>query len=171
MRGIVQGCPLSGFLFALILDPALHLLQTIVIEPSGSKLFGCADDLAAVCTSLTILDQLTGVFFMLERAVLLQLNPSKMAFIPVNVALNDKRIADIKHYILRRTPWAAMPILDAAKYLGFMVGPSAHLQSWPSVIDAWFDTAMVIAGAGLTPGMAVFGYNCKAFSRLSYLLQ
>ena len=47
LRGVLQGCPLSGLLFALAMDPCIRLFGRKVPEPRGF-LRVCADDIAAV---------------------------------------------------------------------------------------------------------------------------
>eukprot|EP00973_Karenia_brevis_P005170 710374-Karenia_brevis.AAC.1 len=36
-RGIIQGSPMAGWIFALALDAALHMLQQVVVVPSSSS--------------------------------------------------------------------------------------------------------------------------------------
>eukprot|EP00973_Karenia_brevis_P002872 389967-Karenia_brevis.AAC.1 len=45
-----RGSPLAGFLFALVLDCALHMMQQVIAVPSGSKFYACADDIGAAVT-------------------------------------------------------------------------------------------------------------------------
>ena len=54
LSGIIQGCPLSGSTFAVILDPILrmmiHAFDSVPCKSSGTKgaiIVACADDLFA----------------------------------------------------------------------------------------------------------------------------
>eukprot|EP00973_Karenia_brevis_P078347 10878361-Karenia_brevis.AAC.1 len=54
-----------------------------------------------------------------------------MAIISVGVQLTKQVRATIRGYLHARVPsWASVPIVTYAKYLGFMVGPESHMQSW-----------------------------------------
>eukprot|EP00973_Karenia_brevis_P053810 7474976-Karenia_brevis.AAC.1 len=56
LRGGIQGCPLSGWIFSAILDPVLNLLQQTVTIPTQSYLLGCADDLAGIISCFHVLE-------------------------------------------------------------------------------------------------------------------
>eukprot|EP00973_Karenia_brevis_P058731 8179245-Karenia_brevis.AAC.1 len=77
-----------------------------------------------------------------------------MTIIPVGVQLTKQVCATIRSYLHARVPsWAAVPIVTYAKYLGLMVGPESHLQSWHDAAGGWYNASLAIAQAGMTPNM------------------
>eukprot|EP00973_Karenia_brevis_P074689 10379637-Karenia_brevis.AAC.1 len=95
-----------------------------------------------------------------------------MAIIPVSVRLDAKIKGDIQRYLQSRVPeWQAVPIQSFGKYLGFYVGPTGETHNWHAAAADWWATAELIIRARLTPNASVFGYNCRAVSKLAYLLQ
>ena len=46
--GVIQGDPMAGFLFVVILDPCLHLLYNTFEKPGHGYVRACADDIGAV---------------------------------------------------------------------------------------------------------------------------
>ena len=66
-RGVRQGCPASGFLFAMAFDPIFRWLQDAIIprNPAGLDVlqpvpFACADDFAVTASSISTLDDRFG---------------------------------------------------------------------------------------------------------------
>eukprot|EP00973_Karenia_brevis_P005240 719059-Karenia_brevis.AAC.1 len=47
-RGVSQGCPCSGFLYALVVDCSFWLVTQKFIIPQKGVAGGCADDMAFV---------------------------------------------------------------------------------------------------------------------------
>eukprot|EP00973_Karenia_brevis_P050975 7079393-Karenia_brevis.AAC.1 len=124
LRGVVQGCPLAGWLFSIFLDPALRMLKTIVIHPLGAHIYATADDLAGLIPNLSDLEILFAMFQTIEKGMLLFLNSKKMALLPITASIDTETVAIIRRYICARVPgWSAIAITDAARYLGFMIGP------------------------------------------------
>eukprot|EP00973_Karenia_brevis_P082352 11415839-Karenia_brevis.AAC.1 len=98
----------------MMLDPVLHLLAQIVMDPIDTKIYVCADDIGGVVPSLTIIEALEGVFRMVEQALLLELNPKKMAIIPV-CCLEEGVVQTFQRYLRARVPaWCEVPILTHA---------------------------------------------------------
>ena len=50
--GVLQGCPLSGALFNVGIDPLLWASSSSIVRPGLGKMFACADDLGAALCSL-----------------------------------------------------------------------------------------------------------------------
>eukprot|EP00973_Karenia_brevis_P091390 12407248-Karenia_brevis.AAC.1 len=153
LRGVVQGCPLAGWLFSIFLDPALRMLKTIIVHPLGAHIFATADDLAGLIPSLSDLEILFAMFQTIEKGMLLNLNSKKMALIPITASIDRETVA-----IFRR-------------YLGFMIGPKGSCCVWNTPIAHWKETTALITNHNLTPNMAVAAYNSRAFPRLCYHLQ
>eukprot|EP00973_Karenia_brevis_P026909 3711103-Karenia_brevis.AAC.1 len=155
LRGVVQGCPLAGWLFALFLDPALRMFKTIIVQPTSAHMFATADDLAGLIPNLTDIELIYALFLTIEKA-----------------SIDDKTVGIFRRYLSARVPqWAFIPIEDAARYLGFMIGPKAASCLWHTPIAHWKETTQLVTDANLTPNMSVAAYNSRAFPRLAYHLQ
>ena len=66
-RGVRQGCPASGFLFAMAFDPIFRWLQEVLIPSNPDNLeflqaiqFAYADDLAVASCSFSELNDCAG---------------------------------------------------------------------------------------------------------------
>ena len=60
--GVLQGCPLSGLLLAVCMDPLLRAFESLVGRANLGHIKACADDDAAVLYSLRSLPVLHGIF-------------------------------------------------------------------------------------------------------------
>eukprot|EP00973_Karenia_brevis_P032189 4437897-Karenia_brevis.AAC.1 len=49
--GILQGCPLSGTLFAIAADPFFVMFKQRIVHPQKGLVLGCADDVGCVLGS------------------------------------------------------------------------------------------------------------------------
>jgi hypothetical protein len=128
--GIKQGCPLSGSLFALAIDPLIrYLLHTSVLGSLCLTAF--ADDIAIVVANLfTMLPGILESFSKWALATSLCLNYVKSAIIPLWIFDS----AMIWRWLRVVAPaFAACSISSAAKYLGIIVGPAADSLQWAPV--------------------------------------
>jgi hypothetical protein len=128
--GIKQGCPMSGSLFALAIDPLIrYLLHTSVLGSICITAF--ADDIAIVVANLfTMLPGILAIFSKWALASSLCLNSEKSVIIPLWIF----DAAMIWRWLRAVAPaFATCSICAAAKYLGILVGPAADLQQWAPV--------------------------------------
>ena len=47
LAGVLQGCPLSGSLFVICIDPLLEFFRSHIEKPGLGKVRACADDIGA----------------------------------------------------------------------------------------------------------------------------
>jgi hypothetical protein len=125
--GIKQGCPLSGSIFALAIDPLIRRILAASVLHS-IRITAFADDIAIVVANLFI--QLPGImviFALWGRTTALKLNPTKTAILP----LWRFDGAMIRRWLRSLVPTLAGCIVaDFAKYLGILVGPGAATTQW-----------------------------------------
>ena len=76
--GIIQGCPLSGSVFALLSDPLLERIEHELRHcEKGNMAQACADDIGLVLSKLSNLEVVYNCFKQIQTAAGLTLKPSK----------------------------------------------------------------------------------------------
>ena len=83
--GVLQGCPFSGTLFVIAIDPLLHMFEKFIISPGFGHVYACADDIGVVLHECRMLIRLYNLFYIMELASGLKLKPSKCVLVPVAV--------------------------------------------------------------------------------------
>jgi hypothetical protein len=131
LSGVRQGCPLSGLLFAIIMEP---ILRTVCrsLGPYG-HLRAYADDIGIVVRDyFVVIGALGGAFLRIGAASGLLLNVGKTIFIPLwHVA----SFARIRQTIIELWPhWGQIILASCGKYLGFLLGPGGQEIMWKKVI-------------------------------------
>ena len=79
--GVLQGCPLSGALFNVGVDPLLWRFSRTIVQPGLGKVFACADDVGAALRSLSALIPCAKLFNMFRKKSGLVFKPSKCVLI------------------------------------------------------------------------------------------
>eukprot|EP00973_Karenia_brevis_P029731 4102780-Karenia_brevis.AAC.1 len=165
--GTKQGCPMSGTLFAIILDPIIAALQSVV----GPRdiLRGYADDLAAVLhNGLSTLRGIAKIYDIVLVISGLRLKVAKTILIP----LRDFSEFQIRARISEVLPaWTRVQIKRHGRYLGFFVGAVTDGASWESPTSKMVMRAqqikMLHAGLNLTSLM----YNSLAVTCTGFVAQ
>jgi hypothetical protein len=166
--GIKQGCPASGSLFALALDPFLRfVLQRIPMRLSTLVAF--ADDLAAVLLHLRQgLRLLQPLFALLFRAAGLAINPKKTVIVP----LGASSAFEVQRYLHDCLPvWSAIRIGSSGKLLGIWLGPSAADTRWRDVIDKFSARAHASKATHYAFEETLRHYRVHTFPVLSHVCQ
>ena len=137
--GVLQGCPLSGLIFVLIVDPLLRAIAETCDRPKLSMTRACADDIGTVLFNCRVLPLLHDLFYTIELCANLKLKPKKCNIIPLWGAFTLHKATCIRDFIARTVPhWHAFNILACAKYLGFWLGPAATLDmNWRGPMSKW----------------------------------
>lgn len=128
--GIKPGCPMSGSLFALAVDPFLRsILVSSLVDLI--RLEAYADELANVlANALADLAEIMHFFDCSSLASGLVLNARKCVFVPVWAYEFDV----VREQIAAVCPQlAACSVAGSARYLGVEVGPAAHEIQWSVV--------------------------------------
>ena len=179
LSGIIQGCPLSGSIFAVTLDPILrmmlHALDSVPCNSSGTKgaiIVACADNLLASVAkyqSLALLDQ---PFQRCQWASGLTLKPSKCKV--VHCSKWNKRDANrVKSLIVEQLPcWQKFEIVDKTKYLAFIIGPGAsQLDNFKAPLEKFWSRVLAIAATPFSARANAIAIQRDATPVLSYIAQ
>ena len=163
--GIKQGCPCSGSLFALALDPFLRYLCMRI--PIQLSLRAFADDLGCMLEDLVAnLRLLTSAFGLLALAACLKAHPAKTQ---VAILWNPTRI-DVKGLFESiGGDWAKVQINGAIKYLGALLGPDAHRSFWEATTSKYQGAAELLSKLGFATPSALRWYAIAVQSVPAYL--
>ena len=109
--GILQGCPASGSLFVLAIDPLLRMLRA---KLAGSRTKAFADDLATLLVHLNHIGEARRCFSRFQLLSGLALKPKKCKLLA---------LGGVEEYLAEAAPeWEVFQVTDMAEYLGFQVG-------------------------------------------------
>jgi hypothetical protein len=170
LSGIIQGCPASGTIFVLVVDPFLRLLKAC-LQGSVSRAF--ADDIGTLIAQLLQLPTLHKAFKNFEDISGLALKHKKCVIVPLGRLIDDDRIKEVKNYISTYTPeWAAFDVRDCAEYLGMIVGPGGgNDASWEKPLNKFRNRSLDIAKSDIAPSIGIDLYNGRAVPTMSYVPQ
>ena len=172
VSGVLQGCPLSGMLFAIAIDPFLRSITSSIDEKRIGATRACADDIAVALASLYGLCELFPCFDAAEKLAGLSLKPKKCVVVPAGKVLTDELGTDIKRWLERNLPsWQDFNIRPVGKYLGFMVGPSSAASQWAAACSKYRTCTVALARTGAPASVALYNYNVRAVPVLGYLQQ
>ena len=170
LSGILQGCPLSGTLFAMSLDSFLRMICS-VLPSSSTKAF--ADDLAIVIGQLKELPKLARCFEILHKTATLALKPSKCILIVLGAADGDGTKERAQAYVNHIVPqWSNFIHARRGRYLGAILGPEGGAAAtWEAPLKKL--EARVEQGTANTlgPSLCVPLINRHALTVTSYVEQ
>ena len=172
LSGIIQGCPLAGSLFALLLDPYLAAMRLALGHDLNGIVRACADDIATALPSINTLKRLYPIFMQAERFASLCLQTAKTCIVPVATAISPELIETIRVWLSLHTPrWTGIKIQGSAKYLGFYLGPTAAFHGWNNQRRKWSNRTKAIARSGVPLQPSILAYQTRALTTLSYIAQ
>ena len=118
LSGLAQGCPLSCFIFLLIVDPLLHKLSST----SGVVgLSAFADDWTVLCRDFQTLFMLRPILRVFELASGQIINESKSSIVPSR-RLTD---AEVKCCLVH---WRNLQVLYSTRILGLLIGLDVSIE-------------------------------------------
>ena len=168
---MLQGCPASGSLFVLAIDPLIRCLHTKLSSPREiCRAF--ADDIALVLQSLTKLKCLKSVFNFFQAVSGLALKPKKCLLIPVGIPFSLEVKEQVQKYLKDYVPeWASFGVVPYGKYLGVWAGPGAEQHVWDGPAEKWGYRSLVLAKARMSPIQGLIQYNIRAMPTMGYVAQ
>jgi hypothetical protein len=118
--GIKQGCPASGSVFALALDPFVRMMCLRLPKPLNT-VTAFADDLAVVAVNLlAALRDLYPDFATMLAASGLRLNAAKTLVLPIGSMTEHK----VRRFLVEQlVEWTGMTIARFGRLLGISIGP------------------------------------------------
>ena len=186
--GVAQGCPLSGTIWALCMDPfARHLHSQL---SSAEALAHCpaperwcprlepecgvtADDVGATLPSVRILPLLIPPFTAARTHANLELQPQKCCAVPLAEECTPSVAARVSAEITALAPeWASFHVRGCTPFLGFSFGPAATLgDQWAGPIQKWRGRTGEVALSRSPAEASCRVYNFGILSVLSYVCQ
>ena len=170
--GVLQGCPLSGALFSVGMDPLLWCFSLTIVQPGLGKVFACADDIGPALRSPQALIPCAKLFNMFRKICGLVLKPSKCVLILTSVCCSEQNFLAVRNWLAHNIPdWKDMKITNHGKYLGLFIGPGAGDHNWKSLIAKFKQRAREIHVAALPAAFSASEYNTKCLPTLLYVSQ
>ena len=170
--GVLQGCPLSGSLFVLAIDPLLVVFKQHLEALGLAKVRACADDIGMAIRSLKTLAVIKHWFDRFENASGLVLIPPKCVIILLNVNAGETNVEAVKEWLGKTCgDWRDFKIPDKGKYLGIYPGPKAGSVQWNAAVSKFKDRSIEIGRLHLPQGLAIARFTSKAVSVLGYIGQ
>jgi len=172
LSGVLQGCPFSGSLFVIAMDPLLHMFKTHIESQGLGLIRACADDIGASLSRLDALCILHKLFCQFQVVSGLTLKAKKCILILTSVHKSVNNIAFIKAWFHSFLPdWKDFEIVDKGKYLGVYLGPLSGSIQWQAAIAKFQARIHEIYSLSLPKGLAVARYTGRAVAVLGYVAQ
>ena len=171
LSGVLQGCPASGWLFDSALDPFLIAFNSKLRFEEKGIVRACADDLSFALSRLKHLLLLYPVYSDAERLAGLVLHLKKSMLVPL-IRKDECCYDKIKKWVCKHIPaWSDLQICDAAKLLGFYVGPGCGKLNWIEPLQKVRDRVKEIKSATAPTYINAYDYNVRVCPILGYQAQ
>ena len=149
LSGVLQGCPLSGSLFSIAIDPFLCFIDSALEGGRLGIVRACADDIGAAIKSSQVLKPSNHVFKLARLAAGLKVKTKKCVIVPVYTSCTLSTQSVWKDWLATHLPhWGDFSIRGSAKYLGIFIGPAAGSVQWCVQAQKWTDRSRAIAAQG-----------------------
>ena len=171
-NGILQGCPMSGALFAIVLDPFIRRLLLRIHRPMqlyGDMIAAFLDDIGMVVGELfKVLPSILLEFDLLGKAAGVHLNISKTVIVPLWRGSH----VDILRELIRLIPAAAgITVRGWAKILGVFMGPDSGDMLWIKPTNKVLLRMRAVKAWRLGLPMTIIKVNQLAISCWSFVAQ
>lgn len=114
------GCPLSGLLYATVMDPPLRAMADGLKGCAGGDAKACADDVGAALVELRALRALRRPFALAAGGIGLVLRPDKCRLVTLASWATAGVVHRIKRWLAENIPeWIRLEVTDRGTYLGF----------------------------------------------------
>jgi len=173
LAGALQGCPYSGTIFAVSIDPMLEWMQHDVVSNDTATVCACADDIGAALKDIKGLIPLNGIFGACSKATGLHLKEKKCMLVPTGCAFSPKIEDEVKSWLREFLPdWASFAVKEKGKYLGCWMSPAVTPEiQWKEASSKWLVRAKAVSSSEAAAPVAVPLYSSRCFSVLGYLAQ
>ena len=171
--GIIQGCALSGTLFALSTAAfAEDLLRCVDAAGRGITRL-CADDIGGAVTGVAHLAHVERVLGVARTVATLDLKLTKCMLAPVHAAFSPQARAATRRLLEEFVPgFLDFQIVDMIRYLGFWLGPAVTLwRQWEGPLQKVGHRVREAGSSGAPASALALAYSSKIVSVLSYLAQ
>ena len=171
VTGILQGCPLSGSLFVIVINPLLVALSKKFPCRSRAEITACADDVGLALKSLIDAPLVAQEFEFFAKIARLCLKPAKCVIVPAatcNLAAFVRQAKDLLEDICPQ--WAHFTFKDCNTYLGWLLGPGATAEmQWETAIATLSFRTEQIACSAVPGAIGAKLWSQRAVPVLSYL--
>ena len=172
LAGVLQGCPLSGSLFVICIDPLLFLFKKKVEDQGLGRVRACADDIGASLRNLKSIRVFCEIFTLFEKVSGLVLKPKKCVIILTSNVASSHNSRVIKAYLDSHCPsWSHFQVANNGKYLGFIMGPTPGVLQWRGPLSKFKSRVADIRSCGTPLGMIGPSFASRAVSVLGYVGQ
>jgi hypothetical protein len=170
LSGILQGCPASGSLFVLAVDPFYRMVKSRL---SGSISKAFADDLGTIIQRLEQLPIAKSCFDLLLLVSGLALKPKKCVMIVLGADYSEELVARVRSFLKFYVPaWAKFRIEKWGEYLGFRVGhEGGTISSWEKPLNKFRTRTEELSAAGIAPSLGARFYATNIAPTLAYVEQ
>jgi hypothetical protein len=170
LTDVLQGCPASGSLFILCLDPMLRAAMGLDSFGKDLEIAACADDIGICVSCLELITPVHDLFSKIAKHANLQLGLPKCVVVPCSGTLTDARRATFKRALELFAPGCQLfGVKDSSKYLGWLLGPRSRAEAWDDAIKKFLDRVEMIAASGVPTSAACRLFAERAAPVLGYL--
>ena len=172
VSGVLQGCPLSGSLFVVTIDPLLALFKKKLEDTGLGRVRTCADDIGIALRELRHLGVIFELFHWFRKVSGLALKPRKCNMILTVCECSVGTLRTIRRWLQLWFPaWAGFQICDTAKYLGLYLGPQASKHQWKLPLDKFTNKYREMGRSGLPLGLVGPHFSSQILPVLGYIGQ
>jgi len=175
-RGILQGCPSSGWCWSLLSHLVVCMLACVIDLVGRGRVRACADDIGFVLKALRYLIVVAIIIEQVRLGTGLSLNMAKCTLVPLwdsrQTGAGSRGLVFLRRWLARNLPeWIDISVSKQVLYLGWMLGPGSEVDPWQGVWEKW---KARLASIGRTDGSAMMRFHMfdsRVRSLVPYLSQ